>query len=90
MNKFAALLVVAAGMCGSAGAATTPPTMSNTSAAGYATGYATCTTNNVLYQVDQLKAEVQALKGQVQALQNMNSAQSNDSVAELATVGVGG
>ena len=74
MNKFMILLVIAAGMCGSAGAATTPPAMSNAAAASCATG----ATNNVPCQVEQLQAEIQALQGQVHALQSGSPTQSDD------------
>jgi len=86
MNKSIVLLVVAAGMCGPAGAATRTPTMSNTAATSCATG----TTNNVPCQIDQLQAEVQVLQGQVQALQSSNPTQNAESAGELTTIGVGG
>jgi hypothetical protein len=86
MSKFIVSLVIAAGLCGPAGAATIVQTSSDTPAAIYATEGA----SNLPYQVDELQAEVKALRGQVSTLQSTSMVQNDQSAAQLDTIGTGG
>ena len=84
MNKFLVVMVCAVGLCGPAGAASIVHTPSNT------TSYAHDATDNLPYQVNELRSEVKALQGQVSALQNANAVQSDASDAQMWPVGTGG
>jgi hypothetical protein len=86
MSKFMTFMVVAAGLCGPAGAATIVHTSSDTSG----TTYAHDATENLPYQVDLLRSEVKALQGQVSALQNTKMEQYHGSAAQLWPIGTGG
>ena len=84
MNKFLVVMVCAVGLSGPAGAASIVHTPSNT------TTYAHEATDNLPYQVDELRSEVKALQGQVSALQKTNVEQNNESDAQMWPVGTGG
>jgi TolA-binding protein len=86
MSKFIVLMVFVAGLCGPAGAASSVHTPSDTTG----TTYAHDATNNLPYQVNELRSEVKALQGQVSALQNTNMEQNDASAAQLWPVGTGG
>jgi peptidoglycan hydrolase CwlO-like protein len=83
MNKFLVVMVCAVGLSGPAGAASIVHTPSNT------TSYAHDATDNLPYQVNELRSEVKALQGQVSALQN-NTAQNDEPPAQMWPVGTGG
>ena len=83
MNKFLVALICAAGLRGPAGAASIVHTPSNTMT------YAHVTTENLPYQVSELRSQVKALQGQVSALQN-NTAQNDETDAQMWPVGTGG
>ena len=86
MNKFLVVMVCAAGLCGPAGAASIVHTPSDTTG----TTYAHDATDNLPYQVNELRSEVKALQGQVSALQNTNMEQNDESDAQMWPVGTGG
>jgi hypothetical protein len=83
MNKFLVVMVWAVGLCGPAGAASIVHTPSDTKT------YTHDATDDLPYQVNELRSEVKALQGQVSALQN-NTAQNDDSPAQMWPVGTGG
>ena len=84
MNKFLVVMVCAVGLCGPAGAASIVHTPSNT------TSYAHDATDNLPYQVNELRSEVKALQDQVRALQNTNTEPNGEPDAQLWPVGTGG
>jgi peptidoglycan hydrolase CwlO-like protein len=86
MRKFIVALVLAACLSGPAGAASIVHTPSATTG----TTYAHDATNNLPYQVNELRSEVKALQGQVSALQNTNMEPNDESDAQLWPVGTGG
>ena len=83
MKKFLVVLPCAAGLCGPAGAASIVHAPSDTPT------YTHDATDNLPYQVSELRSEVKALQGQVSALQN-NAAQNDESGAQIWPVGTGG
>ena len=86
MNKLLVVMVYAVGLCGPAGAASIIHTPSETTG----TTYAHDATDNLPYQVNELRSEIKALKGQVNALQKTNMEQNNESDAQMWPVGTGG
>lgn len=87
MNKFLVAMVCAAGLCGPAGAASIVHTSSDTTGATYGRDV----TDNLPYQVKELRSEVKSLQDQVSALQNSNREQNDDSdAAQMRPVGTGG
>jgi hypothetical protein len=84
MNKFLVVKVCAVGLCGPAGAASIVHTPSNT------TTYAHEATDNLPYQVNEVRSEVKALQGQVETFQNINTTQDDESSAQMWPVGTGG
>ena len=84
MNKFIVVMLCAAGLCGPAGAASVVHTPSNT------TTYTRDATDDLPYQVNELRSEVKSLQGQVSALKNANMEQNDESGAQMWPVGTGG
>ncbi|HEY1856870.1 hypothetical protein [Acidocella sp.] len=86
MNKFIVVVALAAGLCGPAGAASIVHTPSDATG----TTYAQHATDNLPYQVNELRSEVKALQGQVSTLKNANIEQNDESDAQMWPVGTGG
>ena len=86
MSKFIVVMVCAVGLCGTAGAASIVHTPSATTG----TTYAHDATDNLPYQVNELRSEVKVLQGQVSTLQNANMMQNDEFPDPLWPVGIGG
>ena len=86
MNKFLIVMACATGLCGPAWAAS----VVHTPAERTGTSYAHDTTNNLPYQVNELRSEVRALQGRVSALQNANMEQGDAPDAQMWPIGTGG
>jgi hypothetical protein len=87
MTKFMLVFVAAAGIAGQFAIANAAPV--NGSAQVFSTTSSE-TTQDAPYQVAKLQNEVKMLQDQVQALRNQDQAQSDESLATLDSIGVGG
>jgi hypothetical protein len=89
MTKFMLVCVAAAGFCGQFAMASAAPM--NGPAPVFPTADPTTeSTQDAPYQVTKLQSEVKMLQDQVRTLSNQDQAQSDESIATLESIGVGG